>query len=61
MRLVIRVNREGIKNEEIKVVREFMSKLSQREFIGLCEGNRIKMQRCCNENALECAFSIESD
>ena len=61
MRLVVKVNREGITNEEIKVVRGFLSEVTSRDFKTLCNGNTFSVAKGCSENALRCSFSIESD
>ena len=60
MELKININREGIKNEEIKLLREFLSDLTTREIIALCEGNTFKYKEYVkgSDNPLIVEFKI---
>ena len=59
MKLVVDINREGITNEEIKVVRGFLSDMTSREFKLLCDGNTFSVAKGCSDNALKCSFKIK--
>ena len=43
MKLIVDINREGITNEEIKKVREFLSEITLRDFKTLCNGNTMSV------------------
>ena len=43
MKLIVKINRDGVTNEDIKWIREKLSDLTSREFKSLCDGNSMSV------------------
>lgn len=59
MKLIVKINRDGVTNEDIKWIREKLSDLTSREFKSLCDGNTMSVAKGCDDDAIKVEFEID--
>ena len=59
MNLNIKINKDGISNDEIKWIREILSDVTSAEMKSLCNGNQFSVSKGCSDDALKLTFKIK--